>query len=241
MNKYLWLASLALLVCGTSSSANALAEGHEGVTYDRVQLSVSASRVVVNDLSVATLYVERDGKTQLEVSAAVNETMAWALVEARKAAAIKLETTQYSTWPVHADNGTTITGWRARQSLRLETADGEKLAALVTSLQARLAVESMGFSVSAARQASLEDELTREALKKFSARALQVAETLGRPGYRLMRVELGNTGSVSPPLHYRGVMAMADRAMAAAPVQMEAGEQTVTVTASGLIQLDSAP
>jgi predicted secreted protein len=241
MKKCLWLASLILFTCGTSSPAAVLADGHDGVTYDRVQLSVSASRVVVNDLSVATLYVERDGKTQLEVSAAINEAMAWALAEARKSPGIKLETTQYSTWPVHSDNGTTLTGWRARQSLRLEAADGEKLAALVTALQERLAVESIGFSVSAARQASLEEELTREALQKFETRASQVAETLGRPGYRLMRVELGNTGGMSPPIHYRGVMAMADRAMAAAPVQMEAGEQTLTVTASGLIQLDSRP
>lgn len=241
MNRYLWLASLVLVACGNLWPAKVAAAEHEGVTYDRVQLSVSASRVVVNDLSVATLYVERDGKTQLEVSTAVNETMAWALAEARKTSAIKLETTQYSTWPVHADNGTTITGWRARQSLRLETADGEKLAALVTSLQKRLAVESIGFSVSAARQASLEDELTREALQKFEARASQVAQTLGRTGYRLMRIELGNTGGMQSPMHYRGVMAMADRAMAAAPVQMETGEQTLTVNASGLIQLDSRP
>jgi len=241
MKTCLRLASLILVVCVTSVPLSVLADGNEGVTYDRVQLSVSASRVVVSDLSVATLYVERDGKTQMEASAAINETMAWALAEARKTPDIKLETTQYSTWPVHSDNGATLTGWRARQSLRLETAHNEKLAALVTSLQARLAVESIGFSVSAARRASLEDELTREALQKFEARASQVAKTLGRPGYRLMRVELGNTGGISPPIHYRGVMAMADRAMAPAPVQMEAGEQTLSITASGLIQLDSRP
>lgn len=241
MSIKVWLASLFLAAGGTALSTDATATEHDGVTYDRVQLSVSASRAVVNDLSVATLYVERDGKTQLEVSAAVNEAMAWALVEARKAADIKLETAQYSTWPIHSDNGTSLTGWRARQSLRLEAADSKKLAALVTSLQARLAVESIGFSVSAARQSALEDELTREALKKFTAKASQVAETLGRPGFRLLRIDLGNTGGFPPPAHYRGVMAMADRAMAAAPVQMESGEQTLTVTASGLIQLDSQP
>lgn len=218
------------------------ADSHEGVTYDRIQLAVSASRVVDNDLSVATLYVERDGKTQPELATAINESMAWALSVARKTPGIKLQTTQYTTWPMHADNGTTITGWRGRQSLRLETPDASALAGLVAALQEKMAVESMGFSVSTARQDALETELTREALEKFGSRANQVAAALGRPGYRLLKLDLGNVGGPPSPVLYRGVMAMADRAMAAPPpVQMEAGEQTMTVSASGLIQLQTAP
>ena len=154
-------------------------------------------------------------------------------------AGIKVQTLQYGTYPVYANEGTRVTGWRARQSLRLEGRDAQAVGELVATLQEQLAVESIGQAVSREARTAAEEALTPNALAQFDARAKQVAAALGRPGYRLVRINVSTTGNPGMPVVYRGAM-MADMAMKAAPAQVEAGEQTLGVTVSGTIQLEAA-
>lgn len=220
------------------------AQAHEhagGAAHDRVDLSVSATRDMANDLTIAVLYAEREGQDQASVASGINETMAWALAEAKAVQGIKLQTQQYSTYPIYGQGSNVISGWRARQSLRLESADAATLSELISRLQARLAVESVGFAVSHARQEEVETALTTEALARFQARAAQIAKDLGRAGYRLVHLNVGGTGGMPAPVRYARALGMVEGAMATAgaAAQIEAGEQTMTVTASGTIQLET--
>lgn len=209
------------------------------LTYDQIDLAASAEREVGNDQFIAVLYTEHEGVRQAEVAERVNAAMQWALGQAKAVAGIKVQTLQYGTYPVYANEGTRVTGWRARQSLRLEGRDAQAVGELVASLQERLAVESIGQAVSREARAAAEEALTANALAQFDARAKQVAAALGRPGYRLVRINVSTTGNPGMPVVYRGAM-MADMAMKAAPAQVEAGEQTLGVTVSGTIQLEAA-
>ncbi len=228
--------SALLLLCATAA---AVAHDQEAVVYDQIDLSANAEQEIANDLFVAVLYTEHEGQRQAEVAERVNAAMAWALERAKPTAGIKAQTLQYSTYPVYASDSTRITGWRARQSLRLESRDAKTIGELVATLQEKLAVEAVGQAVSREARRAAEDGLTATALAQFDARAKQIAAALGRPGYRLVRINVSNTGNSGMPVAYRGAM-MADAAMKAAPVQVEAGEQTLGIAVSGTIQLDPA-
>jgi predicted secreted protein len=218
----------------------ALADDHGKPVYDQIELSASAEQDVGNDLLVAVLYTEHEGQRQAEVAGRVNDAMAWALGIAKPAPGIKVQTLQYSTWPLYANDSTSVTGWRARQSLRIEGRDAKAVGELVAALQARLAVESIAYAVSREARRTAEDALTASALAQFDARARKIAQSLGRPGYRIVRLQVADTGQPGMPVSYRAAV-MAEAAVKAAPAQIEAGEQILGVTVSGTIQLDAAP
>lgn len=228
----------AAVIWGVCAAApGALAHEDQPLVHDQIDLSASAEQEVQNDLLIATLYTEHEGQRQAEVAERVNETMAWALAQAKPVAGITAQTTQYNTYPIYANN-TTVTGWRARQAVRLEARDSKLLGDLIAILQARLAVESIVFEVSKGGREAAEATLTSQALAKFQARAQQVAAALGHPGYRIVRLNLGTDGGIPGPIAYRGAM-MAEKS--AAPAQIEAGLQRMNVTVSGTIQLDAKP
>lgn len=231
--------ALATTLLAALSTAAVADHPHANQVYDQVDLATSAEQDVAQDLLIATLYVEHEGQRQAEIATRVNTTMQWALDTAKVVAGVQAQTTQYHTWPVYANQSTTITGWRARQSLRLETRDQKLLGDLVGTLQEKLAVESIGFEVSRASREAAEQALTNEALANFQARAQQVAAALGRPGYRLVRLSLGGGSGPQPSFAMHGMRAAAD--MAAAPAVIQAGEQTLSISVTGTIQLEARP
>ena len=227
------------LLAAMMTTSPALAHDTEPLVYDQVDLSANAEQEVANDLLVAVLYTEQEAQRQAEVAERVNLAMAWALERTKPVADVKTQTLQYSTYPVYANSATTITGWRARQALRLEGRDAKAIGELIATLQEKLAVESVGYAVSREARRAAEDTLTAAALAQFEARAQQIAEALGRAGYRLVRINVSSTGNAGVPVAYGRAM-MADAAMKAAPAQLEAGEQTLGVSVSGTIQLEPA-
>lgn len=232
------LLSCLVLLC---AAAGASAHDAEPLVYDQIDLAANAEQEVANDLLVAVLYTEHEGQRQAEVAERVNTAMAWALERAKPVAGIKTQTLQYNTYPVYANNSTTVSGWRARQSLRIEGRDAKAIGELIATLQEKLAVESVGYAVSRESRLAAEEALTDTALAQFGARASQIAKALGRPGYRLVRLNVSNTGGGGGPVMYRSaMMAEANMKLAAAPAQVEAGEQTLGVAVSGTIQLEPA-
>lgn len=206
---------------------------------DQIELAASAEAQVANDLLVAVLFIEREGQQQAALAQAINETMAWALGEAKSAAEIKVQTLQYTTFPVYAADSQVISGWRARQSLRLEGSDAKAVGELIARLQTRLAIESVDYAVSRVARLAAEESLTSEALARFGRRAQQIASALGRPGYRLVKLKVGGLDAPAMPEMFHPMMA---RGMAKdAPVQLSAGTQNLAIVVAGTIQLEAAP
>jgi len=205
-------------------------------TYDRVSLSVSAERDVENDLLVAIVYAEHQAQRQQTVSNKVNEAVRWALDKARLSSGVKVQTTQYNTSPIY--NKRVITGWRARQSIRLESNDAEQLSELIGDLQQRLSIGSVNYAVSKAARDLVEESLTSEALAQFGRRADLITRDLGRKSYRIVQMNINTQGRRPQPIAYatRGVAAAMEKTSAPA---IEAGVQTVTVNVSGTIEVDT--
>jgi predicted secreted protein len=207
--------------------------GDAPLTYDRVHLSGTATGEVANDTLVALLYAQREGQQAAALADEVNAAIAWALEQAAGSDGIKAQTLDYQTQPVYQNQR--LSGWRVRQSLRLEGRDAGRLASLVGTLQARLAVQSIGYQVSPARQREAEEALIVEAIAAFRGRAELVREQLGAAGYRLVELQVDGGGPVPMP---RTAMATMEMRGAAAPPALEPGTRDLSVSVSGTIELE---
>lgn len=214
-------------------------EAHEmEESLNRVSLSVSAEREVENDLLIANLYAEHQAQKQQDVSDHVNKAIRWALEKSKSVNGVKVQTTQYNTFPVY--NKQVITGWRARQGIRIESTESTALSDLIGELQAQLLVASINYDVSKQSRDKVEEELTAEALAQFSKRAELIAAELGRDGYQLVQIHVNTQGGRPVPVSY------ATRGLAAAEAKMaspaiEGGVQSVTVSVNGTVEVNAAP
>ena len=203
--------------------------------YDRVDLSASAERQIDNDLLVAVLFAEVESSRQADAAAQVNDAVQWAIGRARRVPEVELQTTQYNTRPVYA-NGRRISGWVARQGLRLESRDAEALSELLGELQERVAIQSVSYDVSRRARDAAEEALIAEALQQFNRRAALVAGELGRDGFRIVRISINP--SFAGPVVFREDMRATASAAAAPPI--EAGVQNVSVYVNGTVELGGA-
>jgi predicted secreted protein len=223
-NRTLMLVSLALL------SPTVVAD-EPPLTYDRVSLSAGASAEIENDELTAILFAQREGPQVAALANEVNRSVRWGVERTRQISGVKVQTTDYHTNPVYRDGK--LTGWRVRQSLRLESRDAPQLSGLIGELQERLRVQSIGYGLSEQRRKTAEDELVVQAISAFQERAKLVTKQLGRPGYRLVSMDVNTNSQLPRPL---GISARAMEAAVAPPV-LEAGTATVRVTVTGTIEL----
>lgn len=207
------------------------AQAEPDTLFDAVSLAAHSEREVDNDRIEAMLFAEREGPDPAALADAVNREMDWALQQLRRAKQVTASTPAYQTFPVYQKGH--ITGWRVRQTLKLESADVPAMSDLLGKLQARLGLQGVSFVLSPQRRASVEESLITEALTNFTARAALIAKQLGRGGYRLVNLQV-NTGGAQLPMRD---MAMARAEMAVAAPRLEGGSSQVQVSVSGTIQL----
>ncbi len=228
-----WLVPGLLALLGVVLAGAVVAEEDKPLTYDRVSLSAAAETEVPTDLLTAVLFAQREGSEAARLAQEVNQAIDWGVEEGKKVPQVTVRTLEYRTHPVY--NKQTLTGWRVRQSIRLESADAPLLSELVGRLQERLAVDTIAYRLSPEVRRQAENEMIQRALVAFTARAKLIAGELGRPEYRLVKVDV-NTGGATPRPVYRSA-AMAMRVEAAPPPAIEPGTETVRVQVSGTIEL----
>ncbi len=225
--------SLTLLTAGLLGPLPAFAHEEEG--RDRVGFQVEAVREVENDWAVARLTALEEGRDVAVVAASVNRTMASALARAKDERGIEAVTGSYSTQPVYDKRR--IVSWRAFQELRLMTSDVEALSALVGDLQGMgLTLSGIEFSVAKETRRSLEDELISEALTAFQARAQGIAGTMGRKGWSLVVLSIGQQGHPRN-LQFRQEGRVSSMS-AVAPPAFESGSSEVRIVVDGTIEIE---
>ena len=205
-------------------------------SYNRITLNESAQREIDNDLLVAVLFAQAEGRDAATPSDEVNRAMDWAISVAKAHPDIKVQTLGYNTHPIY--NKSTIRGWRVQQSLRLEGRDSGVLGDLIARLQEQLKLQSLGYQVSDEQRRKYLGELTQAALQRFSDRAAEIARALGRSGYQIVRLNI-NDGQHSPAPMVRGMRMEAMAADAVAPARIEAGTQKMSVSVNGEIELNA--
>jgi predicted secreted protein len=215
----------------TAFVSNAIAREEAPVTYDRINLSVSAEQQVDNDTLVAVMYAQQEGNDPGRLAREVNQRIQRAVERAKKNPAIRVQTLDYHTSPIYRKE--LLAGWRVRQSVRLESQESAALSELIGDLQQELGVENISYAISPQRRKESEDRLITEAIGRFKQRAKMITTEIGRPGYRLVEMNVNTTGYAPRAPQVR---AMAMEAQAAAPI-LEAGTQRVEVRINGTIEL----
>lgn len=224
------LAVLALILSVTQASAHT-----EPPVYNRVNLNESAETEVENDLLVAVLYAQAEGRDAAAPADEVNRKIERAIALAKQHAEIKVQTLSYGTHPIYSKNN--IRGWRVNQQLRLESRNAKLLGDVIGELQSDLQVQSIGYEVSTQQRRAQLDTLTGEALRNFEQRAKAVSKALGRSGYRIVRLNINDGRHDGPVPIARGMMMEAQADLAVAAPALEAGTQRMTVSVTGEIEL----
>jgi predicted secreted protein len=217
-----------------STASMFVAADEDTLTYDRINLGVSAGREVENDTLVAVLYAQEEGNSAAQLADQVNRRIESAVKKAKQTPGIKVQTLDYSTNPVYRKQ--VLTGWRVRRSIRLESRDSAVLGELIGALQERLSVSNISYTVSPERRKQVEETLISEAITAFTKRAKRVSGELNRPGYRLVEMRINSAG---PPIRPRMMRTMAAEGVSfsAAPPVIEAGTQRLEISINGTIEL----
>ncbi len=224
---------LPLLLCLGLMASTSLLAGEKAKVYDQIQLSANASMEVENDTLSAQLYAQQEGGDLSRLANEVNQKITQAIAQVKKVDGIKLQTQGYQTYPTYQQQR--VTGWRVRQTIRIESQDSAKLSQLLSELQSSLALESLQYNVSPAQREAAEEQLIGEAISSFEKRAALVTKQLGRKDYRLVEMNINTSGQPVQPLRMRaGMMAME---ASVAPPSLEAGSQTIRVDVNGSIEL----
>jgi len=211
----------------------ALAGANENAHYDRINLSVSAQQEVANDTLIVVLSAREEGEELPALSDTVNRTIKQAVKKSKQVPGVEVRTLAYQTNPRYQKQR--LIGWQVRQAIQLESRDIDALSRLLGELQTDLAVESMGYAVSAPRREALEQTLINQAIERFKQRAGDVTRQLDRKQYRLVNMHIQTEGQPPRPMAMRD-MAVMQESKVAAP-QVEPGTQTLRVTLNATIEL----
>lgn len=229
----------AALAVTAATLAGLPAIAAEPVRDNVVSFSTTATRELVQDLIQITLQARQEGAVAAEVQAQLKQQLEGALAEARKAAVpggMDVRTGGFHLSPRYTNNGR-VNGWQGQAQLVLEGTDMARISQTAGKLNA-LQITSVSYGLSRALRESQESELTSQAIARFRERAQRIAADFGQRGFSLGEVSVSST---DPGFEGRPVL-MAARAktmemMADAPVPVEPGKGTLSVTVSGQVRL----
>jgi predicted secreted protein len=225
--------ALLALVCACAAPEAAMADDEGQEPGHRVRFRVESSREVANDWIQATVGITAEDADSAALATTVNETMAWALEQAKREQKVKAKSGGYQTYPVHEKGK--LRRWRASQTLLLEGADVDAMTELVGTLQSRLQLQGFQFSVARETREKVQEELVTEVLAAFQKRAELVRKNLGAGGYAIDDLSIDTGHQVPRQPRMMEARSMADATVAPA---VEGGSSLVSVSAHGAVVLE---
>lgn len=220
-----------LLVAPAWAADKPPAERPSGTLID---FRVEVQRQIANDLGHASAFTEVTSADPAEVARKVKTAIAEGIILAKAQQGVTVKSGNTHTWPIYGKGGRNIEGWRMRSELLLESRDAGALSAALGKLQSILAVGNLQFAPAPETRRQAEDDATIEAIANFNAKAARIAASLKKP-YRIRQMSVAGAGnSVRPYMLARDAMKMSAEA---APMPIEAGESSVTVSINGQIEL----
>lgn len=203
--------------------------------------STKVTRSVEQDLMQATVYSQKSGKSLPELKKSVSQNLNQVLELAKKHPAIEVQAEGISN-NANYNNKRNINGWQAYGSVSLKSKDFEAMAEVLENLGKDVAIQSIYFSVSPEKVASLEEEMLLEVIKKFQAKAETIQKALGAKQYRLSMVNLQtpSDGGYEYGSCMASAMYVAEQAAMgkSADMPLEAGKTTISASASGSVDFE---
>jgi predicted secreted protein len=144
-----------------------------------------------------------------------------------------VRTGNFSLYPRYGRDGKPI-GWQGTAELILEGRDFARISSAAGKIQT-LTVSHVSFGLSREQRTRVESDAQGIAIEHFKVRASDIARGFGFTGYTLREVNVSTSDQGYTPRPR--MMAMEAKAVADAPVPVEAGKTAVLVTVSGSVQL----
>lgn len=214
------------------------AQTTEPTLFNAFTFSTSASAEISNDLMTVTLLVQDEDKDSAVLANRINVTMAWALDTLKPYTSIKAKTRDYQTYPRYdSSQSRRLIGWRATQSLQLDTEDFEAAGKAIQQLQERLQVQGIKLSVKPASRELASNALIKRALFAFRGRAELIQDAMNAKSYRIVDVDI-QTGNSSPALYDQAPRMEMMRSSVTNEPAIEPGSSRMSVQVYGRIQLD---
>jgi predicted secreted protein len=209
----------------------------ESDARNRSTFQVAAVREIANDWVSARLSVVAECKEAAAVADSVNEAMAKAMERAKRDKSVDVRSGAYVTQPVYDDGR--VVRWRARQELVLEAEDVDRLAKLIGQLQSEsVLLSGIDFSVRRETRSRIENELIKEALSAFRARASLIAEGMGAKDWSLIQLSVGDSNGPPRRVVMQARESMSVSSAASAPPAFDAGTSDLRVQVSGTVELE---
>ena len=218
-----------MLACASVAFAH-----EQAPRYNQVDLQVDVSREVQNDLMNATMYSELNESNAAQLTQKLNRIGNDALALAKQHKTVKVRTGYNQTYPVY-DRNSKLVGWRGRTEVRLEGKDFAAVSDAIGALQSNMQLGGVSFSVSPELRRDTQNDLMKEVVNAFRARADILRQALGAKSYKLRSLAVNTDGGGGP----RPVMMnmRAEKAADMAP-NFEAGTSDIQVSANGGIELE---
>jgi predicted secreted protein len=207
-------------------------------TYNRVSYQVTEQKEVNNDEITVTMAVERDNKDATKLSDEINRVIKSANDTINNYPKIKSSTSDYSIRPVYSRDKH-LDHWHGVSSIVLVSQNINDMAALVQKLQKSLIIKSTRYSVSPERKDKIQTDMLEAALKKFNTQAELISKNMGFKKYRLVNLNINNSGQ--PPRPVYAVSSMRATSEAIAAPTFETGTTRIKVNISGTIEMDISP
>jgi|TARA_R110000796_G_scaffold227766_5_gene344734 predicted secreted protein len=204
--------------------------------YNQVSLRAEVQKAVSHDTLQVRLYAEDQDKDAGKLAGRITARLNKALDVARQTEGVSVSSGNRSSQPVYDEKGEKIVAWRERGDILLESTDFASLSTLTGQLLGELNLDDMQFSLSPENRRSTEDELIREAIEAFKARADIATRSLGGSDYKIVNLNL-NSQFMQPPIYRGAKVAMMADAESASP-SVEGGQADVTVSADGIIEVN---
>ena len=201
-----------------------------------VALTASASVEVTRDLMAVTLSATREGTDASTVQSALKQALDAALLEARGAARpgqIDVRTGNFSMNPRYSPKGL-LNGWQGTAELVIEGRDLTGIGQLAGRIQS-MTIARVAQGLSREQREKAESGVTAQAIARYRAQAADVTKQFGYSSYAVREVSVNSNEQGGPePMMMR---AKVFAAAADAPLPVEAGQTSVTVTVSGTVQM----
>ncbi|WP_374523581.1 SIMPL domain-containing protein [Hydrogenophaga sp.] len=203
-----------------------------------VQLQASGSVDVPQDWLTVRLSTTREASDAATVQNQLKQATEAALASLRaqvRPGDFEVRTGSFGVYPRYASAGK-MAGWHGSAEVIIEGRDIERISAAAGKVSG-MTVGQMGFSLSREARRKLESQVQAMAIDRFKARAAEIAQGFGFTGYQLREVSVSAADEPGRPIYARPMAMEAKAAMSDAPIPVEAGTSTVSVTVSGSVQL----
>ena len=199
-----------------------------------IQLQATASEEVTADLATMQWFIENSDADMSNASNKGTVALNEALQKITKDPAVINKRTQINTRPNYNKDGKVV-GWTSRADLFIEGTDFVGLSKAGKKISNTFAIAQVSYRLSDSAKSVEEDKLTAKAIENFKQKAVRVSQGFGFSAYEVNELSVREGGGGGPV--FARALGAGPMSIEAAPMALEAGQTTVSVTVSGSIRL----